>query len=169
MADAKGQGPSAGPKKDLSAILGLAFAAFNLAVLGVGSFMVYKSTIGHQTKSTTEIEAQRELASFEEKLTNGPVIFSLEPFNANLGGVPRRLIRMEVSLEMLDEQGFEEVVELGAQARDSIMKILNNKSFGEVETVQGKLHLKNQIITQLNSFLDKGVVQNVYFSDFVIQ
>jgi flagellar basal body-associated protein FliL len=156
-------------KKDLSTVLGLAFAGVNLVVLAGGSFLVFKSTIGHETESTTEIEAQRELAAFEEKLLNGPVVFSFEPFNTNLGGVPRRLIRMEVSLEMLDEQGFEEVVELGPQARDSIMKILNGKSFGEVETVQGKLHLKNQIITQLNSFLDKGVVQNVYFSDFVIQ
>lgn len=150
-------------------LLGLVFALINLAVLGGGAFLVFKSTIGYHAKSTTEVEAQRELASFEEKLAEGPVMYSLEPFNTNLGGVPRRLIRMEVNLEMLDAQGFEEVVGLGAKARDRIMKILNSKSFGEIETVQGKLHLKNQIITQVNSFLDKGVVQNVYFSDFVVQ
>jgi flagellar FliL protein len=163
------EGQQEKPKKDIGKILTLAFAGLNLLVLGGGAFLVYKSTLGYQVKSTTEIEAQRELASFEERLSDGPVMYSLEPFNTNLGGVPRRLIRMEVSLEMLDESGFEEVVGLGAKARDNIVKILNGKSYGEVETVQGKLHLKNQIITQVNGFLDKGVVQNVYFSDFVIQ
>ena len=157
------------PKKDMGKIFALAFAVLNLAVLGGGAFIVYKSTLGYQVKSTSELEAQRELASFEEKLSEGPVMYSLEPFNTNLGGVPRRLIRMEVNLEMLDAEGFEEVMGLGAKARDRIMKILNSKSFGEIETVQGKLHLKNQIITQVNSFLDQGVVQNVYFSDFVVQ
>ena len=157
------------PAKDIGKILGLVFVVFNLAVLGGGAFLVFKSTIGHEVKSTSEVEAIRELASFEESLSAGPVMYSLEAFNTNLDGVPRRLIRMELSLEMLDTEGFEEVVELGPEARDSIVKILNSKTFNEVETVQGKLHLKNQIITQLNSFLDKGVVQNVYFSDFVIQ
>lgn len=168
MAEENTQAP-AKSSRDLGSLLSLVFAAVNLLALGGGAFLVYSSTLGQEVKKTTELEAQRELAAFEEKLTHGPVIFSFEPFNANLGGVPRRLIRMELSLEMLDEQGFEEVVELGPQARDSIMKILNTKSFGEIESVQGKLHLKNQIITQLNGFLDKGVVQNVYFSDFVVQ
>ena len=38
-----------------------------------------------------------------------------------------------------------------------------------VETVQGKLHLKNQIIAELNNELKKGVVKNVYFSELVVQ
>lgn len=157
------------PKKDTAKLFGIVFAAVNLSVVGLGAFLVYSSTIGHTEKSTSETEALRELAAFEERLKAGPVIYSMDSFNTNLGGVPRRLIRMELSLEMLDDRGFEEVVGLGAKARDSVVQILNEKSFIEVETVQGKLHLKNQIITQLNGFLDRGVVQNVYFSDFVIQ
>ena len=70
---------------------------------------------------------------------------------------------------MLDEEGYEEVINLGPEARDSIVRILNEKRFGDVETVQGKLHLKNQIASELNVFLQQGVVKNVYFSDFVIQ
>jgi flagellar FliL protein len=49
------------------------------------------------------------------------------------------------------------------------MRILNGKTFEDVETVQGKLHLKNQIVAQLNSELKKGVVKNVYFSELVVQ
>ena len=93
----------------------------------------------------------------------------METFNTNLNGIPRRMIRAAVTLEMLDDEGFEEVVLLGAEARDSVLKILNSKQFDEIESVQGKLLLKNQIITQVNGFLRKGVVKNVYFSDLVVQ
>lgn len=158
-----------GGGSNLGGLLLMVFMLLNLGTLGGGAFFVYSNTIGYKKAITTEEMAKRELASFEERLAEGPVMFTMDPFNTNLDGVPRRLIRVQMSLEMLDARGFEEVVGLGAQARDRVVQILNQKQFDDVETVQGKLHLKNQIIAQLNSFLDKGVVQNVYFSDFVIQ
>jgi len=165
----EGKGKASGGKKSLGGLLLMLFILVNLGTLGAGAYFVYQNTIGYEKVVTSEEMAKRELASFEERLAEGPVMFTMDPFNTNLEGVPRRLIRLQMSLEMLDAQGFEEVVGLGAQARDRVVQILNQKQFDDVETVQGKLHLKNQIIAQINSFLDKGVVQNVYFSDFVIQ
>ncbi len=153
----------------LGAMLPILFAVLNLLGVGTGAYLVYASTIGYKPPSSVERELLAEVHRFYEDLGAGPVMFTLEPFNTNLDGVPRRLIRMEVSLEMLDQAGFEEIFSLGAEARDTIIRILNAKNFHEIETVQGKLHLKNQIIAQLNGFLDRGVIQNVYFSDFVVQ
>jgi flagellar FliL protein len=93
----------------------------------------------------------------------------MAPFNTNLDGVPRRLVRVELSLEMMDEEGYEEVIGIVPQARDSIMRILNSKSFSDIESVQGKLHLKNQVVADLNASLHKGVVKNVYFNELVVQ
>ncbi|MCC7406316.1 MAG: flagellar basal body-associated FliL family protein [Bdellovibrionales bacterium] len=157
------------PKMDVGKILTLVFVAINLLVLAGGAYLVYASTLGHHAKVSTEEELNKELAEFRKSLQQSPVLYTMETFNTNLDGVPRRLIRMELSLEMLDEEGFEEVISLGAEARDSIVRILNSTVYTDVETVQGKLHLKNRIIAQLNEFLDKGVVRNVYFSDFVVQ
>lgn len=160
---------SKGPKIDFKKVLTYAFVALNLSGLGVGSFLVYSATLAVETKKLSNQEAERELASFEETLRGDPVLYTLAPFNTNLDGVPRRLIRLEMSLEMIDEEGFEEVIGITPQARDSVMRILNGKTFNDVETVQGKLHLKNQIIAELNGALDKGVVKNVYFSALVVQ
>ena len=157
------------PAKDFKKILTFAFIALNLSVLGAGSYLVYVSTLGVQEKSLSNEQAERDLASFEEKLRGDPVLFTMSPFNTNLEGVPRRLIRMEVSLEMMDEEGYEEVIGEVPHARDSIMRILNAKTFTDVETVQGKLQLKNQIVAELNSTLKKGVVKNVYFNELVVQ
>ncbi len=165
MADAQ---PTA-PKKDFKKLLTFVFMAVNLAVLGTGTYLVYMSTLGVQQASLSNEQAERDLASFEESLRGDPVLYTMAPFNTNLDGVPRRLVRLELSLEMMDEEGYEEVIGLVPQARDSIMRILNAKTFQDVETVQGKLHLKNQIVADLNASLRKGVVKNVYFNELVVQ
>jgi flagellar FliL protein len=160
---------SAKPKRDFKKILTYGFVVLNLSVLGAGSYLVYASTLGVQEKALSNEQAERDLASFEETLRGDPVLYTMSPFNTNLDGVPRRLVRMEVSLEMMDEEGYEEVIGEVPHARDSIMRILNGKTFSDVETVQGKLQLKNQIVAELNSTLKKGVVKNVYFNELVVQ
>lgn len=157
------------PARDIKKLFTFAFMGFNIIILGVGSYLVYMSTLGVVAKSTSDEQAKRELASFEESLRGDPVLYTMPPFNTNLEGLPRRLIRLELSLEMMDEEGYEEVIGIAPQARDSIMRILNSKTFTDVETVQGKLHLKNQIVAELNTSLRKGVVKNVYFSELVVQ
>jgi flagellar FliL protein len=159
----------AAPARDMKKLFTFAFMGLNLAVLGLGAYLVYMSTLGVVPKKISNVEAERELASFEQGLRGDPVLYTMAPFNTNLEGVPRRLIRVELSLEMMDEEGYEEVIGIVPQARDSIMRILNGKSFIDVETVQGKLHLKNQIVAELNGELKKGVVKNVYFSELVVQ
>lgn len=163
--------PAAAPAapKNTQKLFGFIFAGLNLAGLGVGAFLVYSSTLGVKVDTTTEKEAKVEMEKFQESLRGDPVVYTMPTFNTNLDGVPRRLVRMEVNLEMLDEEGFEEVITKAPQAQDSINRILNGKTFNDIETVQGKLHLKNQIIGELNAFLDKGVVKNIYFSQFVVQ
>ena len=161
--------PATAAPRDSGKLLGFLFAGINFAGLGVGVFLVYSSTLGVKTPETTESEAKVEVQKFEESLRGEPVMYKMDTFNTNLDGTPRRLIRAEINLEMLDEEGFEEVITLAPQARDSVTRILNSKSFGDVESVQGKLHLKNQIIGELNAMLDKGSIKNVYFTEFVVQ
>jgi flagellar FliL protein len=169
MSDAPPAASSSSSPRNLTKVLGFAFAGVNLACLGLGAYLVYVSTLGVKAKVTTETEAKQEVEKFEDSLRGGPVLYAMEPISTNLDGVPRRLIRAEVNLEMLDEEGFEEVITQAPKARDAIMRIFNNKSFNDIESVQGKLHLKSQIMADLNALLEKGSVKNVYFSDFVVQ
>jgi flagellar FliL protein len=160
--------PQAAPR-DTKKLLGFLFAALNLGVLGFGLFLVHSSTLGVKTSETGEAEAKVEVEKFEASLRGDPVVYTMDTFNTNLDGLPRRLVRLEVNLEMLDEEGFEEVIGIAPKARDSITRIINAKSFNDIESVQGKLHLKNQIMGELNAFLEKGSIKNVYFSEFIVQ
>ena len=141
-------------KGKLEKILGRTFIWVNLLALTVGVLGVYKSTLGD---ASLIYENQQNFT------------YDLEPFSTNLEGKSHQFIRLAVSLEMFDEKSVEEVGGLHGVVRDSVIRILNSKSFYELETVQGKLRLKNQIISRINHFLHRGVVQNVYFSDFAVQ
>jgi flagellar FliL protein len=159
-----------GKNLDLAKIGSLLLAVVNVGVMSFGGFLIYKSTLGFERPSVREEVVFEELQKERESADNAePVMFTMEPFTVNLDGTPRRIIRVEMSLEMLDKEGFEEVVTLGPSARDAVVRILNNKEFTDVETIQGKLFLKDQIAVALNGFLKKGVVKDVYFSDFLVQ
>jgi flagellar FliL protein len=157
------------PKMDFKKILSLAFVLVNLVVVGGGAYLVYASTLGHSTTPVSDAELEVELAEFRKQLEEPAVLFAMEPYNTNLDGLPRRFVRLELSVEMYDKEGFEELVTLGGQSRDAVTRILNSKKFDELETVQGKLRLKNEVIAHLNETLKRGVVKNVYFTKFQVQ
>lgn len=172
MADAEVsvEGSKGGERFDLGKMAGLLLAALNLGVMSGGGFLIYRSTLGFERPSVREEVVLEDLEKERESADNAEAImYTMEPFTVNLNGSPRRVIRVEMSLEMLDKEGFEEVVTLGPSARDAVVKILNNKEFKDVETIQGKLFLKDQIAVTLNSHLKSGVVKDVYFNDFLIQ
>lgn len=160
------------PKKkfDLAKILGFVLIAGNFAVVGGGAYLTYQNTMGYKPAVLREPAAIEQLKA--EREAGGQKVdinYTLPPFTVNLAGNPRRLVRVEMTLEMLDEEGFEEVVQLNPAARDAIVRILNAKEFKDVETIQGKLFLKDQIAVTLNQHLKTGVVKDIFFSDFVVQ
>lgn len=172
MADESG-GDSAKPKANIMAkvakLLPIIFVVLNLGVAGAGLYMVFLATVGWSYPAITEEQEEQHMKTARETRDSSPIFYTLEKFTVNLEGSPKRIIQTEISLEMLDENGFEEVVTLGAQSRDSIVRLLNTKNFSEIETIQGKLFLKDQIAMTLNQLLKKGVVRGVYFSQFVVQ
>lgn len=185
MAEAKTEEKPVKPKVNLGPILKFLGIGVNVVVVFGGAALTYLSTLGYQPPVVTETEVlaqlqkekaeqvARDIATAKktgvEILEKGPVMYTLDRFTVNLEGVPNRIVQADLSLEMLDEQGFEEIVTLGPEARDEIVRILSAKRFVDVETIQGKLHLKDQIRTTLNRFLEKGVVKDVYLSHFVVQ
>lgn len=161
----------AGKPKNMGMILQLAFAVLNFSVMGYGGFLVYSATIGWENPVITEESAQRDLASVSAESVSGPLIYTMDEFTVNLDGEPKRAIRLEVSLEMLGKDGFEEVMapESRARARDRIVRLLNDNTFTDLESIQGKLFLKDKIAGEINGILKRGVVKDVFFSNFLVQ
>lgn len=167
--EGKEDGEKPGFKEKLPKILkGLALLA-NFGVMLGGLYVVYYVKIGYQRPVMNE---ETETAAHQEKqglLAEQPVLYSFEPFTVNLRGRPRKIVQASIQLEMLNEQGYEEAVNVNPVARDKIVRIFNAKSFEDIESIQGKLFLKDQILTTMNQILKTGSVKEVYFSEFIVQ
>ena len=97
-------------------------------------------------------------------------VYSLDTFIVNLadkGG--RRFLRVTMDLELKDESLAGEIDKRLSQIRDSILMIIPTKRFEDINSVEGKIALSDEIMTKLNFFLKEESITNIYFVEFVIQ
>ena len=96
--------------------------------------------------------------------------FDMDPFVVNLnepGG--KRYLKAKVGLELIEEEVRKELEARLPQLRDSILLHLSSKTLEEIQSVEGKIELKNALIKRINQVLKKGKIRNLYFTQFVIQ
>ncbi len=99
----------------------------------------------------------------------GPM-FPLDTFTVNLlSESGRRYLKVEMNLELSGEELGVELDSKTAVIRDIVIRLLSSKSLEEISTAKGKEKLKEQIVDQLNMRLRDGRVNNVYFTEFVVQ
>ncbi len=99
----------------------------------------------------------------------GP-IFSLDTFIVNLadeGG--HRYLRVTMDLELAQDSAQDDIKSRLAQIRDSVLMILPAKRFEDISTGAGKIALRDELMNKLNSFFNRQVITNIYFSEFVVQ
>ncbi|WP_104750423.1 flagellar basal body-associated protein FliL [Helicobacter cynogastricus] len=103
-------------------------------------------------------------------LSLGPLYPLAGPFVVNLiSQNGRRYLKASVSLELNDSKLLEEIKNKETAIRDTIIEILSSKTVEEITTLKGKNKLKEEIRSNVNSFLIDGFIKNVFFTDFVIQ
>lgn len=94
----------------------------------------------------------------------------LEPFLVNLADTDsRRYLKLKIELEVPSEKSAKELEKFLAPIRDSFILLLSSKSYQEIATPEGKLHLKQQLLKQMASIPGGKKVSGVYFTEFVAQ
>ena len=167
----RGDGP---PKKPtllelLPKILLITFVVLNIiAMIGAVGVIYFTKIIYKRTTIVEETESVA-FAADRDLQDKRPILYSFEPFTVNLDGRPRKILRTTIQVEMLNAEGYEETVDLVPKVRDEIVRIFNGKKFEDLETIQGKLFLKDEIKTAMNKMLHKGTVKELYFGEFVVQ
>ena len=174
-----------GGKKKMMIIIGAAVAV--ALILGIVAFMVLGKD---DKKATKEGEAaQTEGAAGAAGGAAAPAagghggapaaggtaspaanIFPLEPFIVNIyDGQELRYLKVKVELEMAGAIIKPEIEGRLAPIRDSILILLSAKTLQDVQDVQGKNTLKDEILNAINKNIPPGKVIKVYFTDFVVQ
>ena len=81
----------------------------------------------------------------------------------------RRFVKVNIVLEVSNEDAVKEIKKRTPQVRDSIISILRSKDYKEITSEQGTRILRTKIMNEINKHLLEGKVTNVFFTEFVIQ
>lgn len=115
----------------------------------------------------------------------GPV-YSLEPLVVELAGRYLKVSRGEegrqplistrkkylcivVDLELKDEKAIIAVKKRLPQIRDAISEKASSKTVKDIEKIDGKKVLSDEIFIKLNRILREDIVTDVFFSEFTVQ
>lgn len=148
------------PKKK-SPLMKILIIILGLAVLGGGGFFAYTKFFAKGT-APQEVEATTEPMKITVK--------SLDTFLVNLadpGG--ERYLKVTMQLSLNNENVSQEIDGRMAELRDSILMLLSSKEYDDISSLSGKLALKKTLINNLNRVLKKGTVQDIYFTEFLVQ
>lgn len=182
--EAEGEG---GGKKKLFIIIGAAVAV--ALILGVVAFMMLGNGDKKAKKEGEAVQAEGAASGGHGAPAAAPAagghggapaaggaagpsanIFPLEPFIVNIyDGQELRYLKVKVELEMVGPAIKGEIEGRLAPIRDSILILLSAKTLQDIQDVQGKNTLKDEILGAINKNIPPGKIAKVYFTDFVVQ
>ncbi|RNC70721.1 MAG: flagellar basal body protein FliL [Desulfuromonadales bacterium] len=97
-------------------------------------------------------------------------IFPMEPFIVNIyDGQEIRYLRVKVEFETAAADAKGQIEMRQAPLRDAILVLLTTKTLQDIQDLQGKNQLRDEILVAANKILPPGKVSKVYFTDFVVQ
>lgn len=141
-----------------------------LVVVGVGA-MLWMGQKKKEAQPGIDDVIQGEHETLQEEAANKEFIGKLVPlemFLVNLSGQRgRKLAKVNMELEVSNEEVQEEIDQLKPKIRDMIIIILSSKTYAQMATKEGKETLREEIRDQVNLFLTKGQINKVYFTEFI--
>jgi flagellar FliL protein len=97
-------------------------------------------------------------------------IFDLDTFVVNLGDQGgKRYLKTKIALEYGSEAVGKEMTTRLPQLRDMILLLLSSKTLDQIQDIDGKIALRNELMARINQTLQQGHIKNLYFTEFVIQ
>ncbi len=157
------------PKKTL--LIVITISLLFMGVMGAGFFVMWGKISSLNRPASAQSEEVSEDMAEEEKATDkiGPM-FALDTFIVNLADKEgKRYLRVTMNLELKNDDLTDKLKKQLPRIRDSILMVLPANKQEDITTVEGKIALREEVMTELNSFLGEGSITNLYYTEFVIQ
>jgi flagellar protein FliL len=168
--------PTEGTKNNKKIII-IAAAIVAVAILGAAAMFFLGGKSDKKTaQEPAKVEAKSESGHGEGKgeAKGGEAVavstYPLEPFIVNIyDGQEIRYLKMKVEFELANSGAKTELDAKVPPLRDAILILLTTKTMQEIQDLQGKNQLREQILGAVNKIVTAGKVTKVYFTDFVVQ
>jgi flagellar FliL protein len=105
--------------------------------------------------------------------TKGPgIIIPVNAFIVNLmdrSGLGKRYLKITMQFEVSSQEQVLLVGQHKTRMRDASLMLLSSITFDDINTLDGKLELKQALIQRLNQILGDQIIRQLYFTEFVVQ
>ena len=146
-------------------IIIISVAVLFMGMVGAGFYILWNKI----SQMPLDPAAVEEIPVEEEENVIGP-LYTLDTMIVNLadhGG--KRYLRVTMALELSDPEAAMTIESRLPQVRDAILMILPTKKYDDVSTTEGKIALRGEVMEKINGLMTKGRVNNIYFTEFVVQ
>ncbi len=158
--------PKSGGKKKLIIIIAAALLVILIGA-GVAAFFLLKDNSA--TDPSQQPGAEVPVPELGKDTDIGPMI-NIEEFIVNIiSAESNHYVKAALTLELTSETAKEETTLRMPQVRDAILLLVGNKTYDELQDLQGKKQLKAELSSKLNSLLQTGRIKAIYFTEFVVQ
>lgn len=140
---------------------------FGGAAMGAYYFLVVKpKAAAANPDPLTEKKPEEKPAGNKSKIR----IVKLKPMVANLKhSKGTRFMKVSIALEASSEEVAKELESLDTPLADRLLEKISTVEISDVDTSEGRNKLKREMLQDINDLLEKGVVNQVFFTEFVIQ
>jgi flagellar FliL protein len=171
MAEEEQAEQAAEEKKKKPLLLIIIIAVIVLAGGGAGAYFALSSSDSKTESKDGELDDDED-SEIEEEMENDNslpgAILPLDEFVINLGK-KSSFLKVKMQIEFSTPELPETVTSDTPKIRHAIIMELSNQKGEDLLTIDGKENLKEIIIDAINGALGKDEVQNLYYSDFIIQ
>ncbi|MFP4391454.1 MAG: flagellar basal body-associated protein FliL [Desulfohalobiaceae bacterium] len=175
MAKAKNQKqePSQEPEKKKRSKLKMLLLALAvivlLAGLGGAGYWGYNTFLASSQNGQSS-SAEEQGGEQKERDSDSTELVSLPTLLVNLADpLGKRYVKVSIDLEVEDKKAESRIQDNKSRIKDTLILLLSSKTFSDLSKMEDKLALKGEIVERINQILEKSVVQEVYFTEFVIQ
>jgi len=140
-------------------------------VLGAGGYFGYTRFLQKDAAEGGQ-GGQQSASASEKREKDRSIVYPIEPFIVNLldqTGLGKRYLKITIELELLGEESGEVADAHKTRLKDTILLLLSGLAFNEINTIEGKLDLKQSLLSRINQVLGTGIVRRIYFTEFVVQ
>lgn len=155
-----------GKKKKMIIIIGAAVLILLIGV-GAGAFFFLKKPPPEPKE--TDPGKHVPVPELNNKADIGPMVDITEFIVNIISADGNHYVKTSLTLELTNQQGKDEITQRMPQIRDSILLLIGNKTFEELQDLEGKKQLKAELMSKINGFLQAGKVKSIFFTEFVVQ
>jgi len=141
-----------------------------LLVVGGGAGFFFISD-GDQDRSP-QVQEEQANAETEGEFRSGFVgpVIDLEPFVLNLADRDQlRYLKVSIKLQLDRPKEETDFADKLPAIRDALLVLLTSKESRSLRTVDGKMLVRDEIGGRVNTIMKKGKIQQVFFTEFIIQ